>query len=862
MQRIVDFFLNGTDKKLHKNVAKWIWRLFFAGIIVAILIFVVLSFSNLPSVKQLEDPKSEIATQIYAADGEVIGRYYTENRVPVSFKELDKDLVHALIATEDERYYEHSGIDFPALGRVFVKTILLGQRSSGGASTITQQLAKQLFTGTPGSGLERVIQKLREWIIAVRLERKYTKEEIIAMYLNKFSFLNSAYGIKAAAEVYFSKSQDSLEVQEAAMLIGMLKNPNRYNPLRFPENTQKRREVVLKQMTKNGFLSPEAYDTLRNSSLNLNPSRKSHIDGIATYMRMELAKDVKNILASSEYRKPDGSTYDIYRDGLKIYTTIDPDLQRLAEQTMLEHMKKIQAVFRREWKGKDPWEFVADPEEDLPVAIRQDGLTRLIRATDRYQNLREKYLGEVLEDLSNQVPNLTFHRDDREVERIIKEYENPGYLTELVNQNLISSNLAANYRRVLRQSSFPRLRTQWNALQEAAREVMNSPVSMRVFTYENEKLEKDTILTPLDSIKYHRSFLQLGSLAVDPKTGAIKAWVGGINHKYFQFDHIRINRQVGSTFKPFIYATAIDQLRISPCHPVYDWPQTIKPGDGAFYLQEEWTPKNFNGEYSNEKLTLFEGLRKSKNTVSVYLMKRLGTTAPVRNLVRNMGIDTDSRYPNGQLRVPEVPSICLGAVDLSVAEMVGAYTTFANNGIYNKPFLIKRIEDKNGTVIYEGIQQERRALPTNPNYVMVEMLRASGGIQSQLQVDVGGKTGTTNDYVDGWFMGITPNLVVGTWVGGEDRWIHFRYPSTGQGSYMAKPYFLSLMKKVENSDKIKFDKNATFYRPSGPLGIEIDCGQYETEDLEVEGEFDGEEMEEDVFGDEIREDPFGTGGGD
>ncbi|HKK77459.1 MAG TPA: transglycosylase domain-containing protein [Saprospiraceae bacterium] len=859
MQRVIDFFLNNSDNTNHKAIVKWMWRLFFAGVIAVILLFVVLSFSNLPSVRQLENPRSEIATRVYAANGEVFGRYYVENRVPVNYSELDSDLVNALVATEDERYYKHSGIDFKALGRTLVKTVLLQDRSAGGASTITQQLAKLLFTGNPGSGVERVVQKLKEWIIAVRLERKYTKEEIISMYLNKFNFINGAYGIKAASETYFSKSQDSLAVAEAAMLVGMLKNPSLYNPLRFPEKTKKRREVVLNQMRKNGLLTQAAYDEYRQLPLGIQSSKRTHIDGIATYMRTELSKDVKDIL--EEYKKPDGTSYDIYRDGLKIYTTIDPEMQRLAESNMVAHMRTRQETFFQQWKNRDPWTFQPDPEDGVPLSVRQDGLTRLIRQTDRYQLLREKYLLPTIEKISTQVPNLTFHNDDREVERIITEYEQPGHLSRLVQDNLISSSLAANYRRVLKNANFPELRQRWDQLQEAVDQKMNAPTKMRVFTYENNQLEKDTTMTPLDSIKYHRMFLQIGSLGVDPKTGAIKFWVGGINYKYFKYDHIRINRQVGSTFKPFVYATAIDQLGISPCRGVFDWPQTIKPGDGAFYLQEPWTPKNFNGEYSNERLTLFEGLRKSKNTVSVFLMKELGTAEPVRNLVKNMGIDVDARYPNGQLRVPNVPSIALGAVDLSVMEMVGAYTTFANNGIRNKPYLIERIEDKNGTLIYEGTQEEARALPANSNYVMVEMLRQSGAIGRQLFSDAGGKTGTTNDYVDGWFMGITPDLVVGTWVGGDDRWIRYLQSWSGQGSYMAKPFFLSLMKEVEASDQVmNYDKTARFFRPAGPLGIEINCDTYQSDDLDVEGEFDNSEDEEDIFGDEIKEDPFGTGG--
>jgi len=858
MRQIIDFLFSGSDNPRHQQIVKIMWVLFLGGIAAVLLLFIVLSFTDLPSVKQLENPKSNLATEIYGDNGEVLGRLYYENRVPVSYDELDRDLVNALVATEDERYFEHTGIDFPALGRVFVKTILLGQRSSGGASTITQQLAKQLFTGTPGSGLERVIQKLKEWIIAVRLERKYTKEEIIALYLNKVDFLYQSYGIKAAAENYFDKSQDSLNVEEAALLVGMLKNPSLYNPIRFPERAQKRREVVLKQMQKNELIPRTVYDSLRQLTLDIRFSQKTHIDGIATYFRNEVAKDVKAILQQPNYRKPDGSSYDLYEDGLKIYTTINPEMQRIAEREMLKHMKGVQQTFRREWRNKDPWKYMQDPQEDIPISVRKEGLNRLIRGTERYQGLRNKYLQPVLDEISNRVPDLVFHNDDREVMRIVQEYETRGHLEGLIDDGIISESLAKAYRRVLRDQSFPKLKTQWERLQDAVKTSFDRQVQMKVFTYENENFEKDTVMSPLDSLKYHRMFLQTGILAVDPNTGQVKVWVGGINQKYFQYDHVRTSRQVGSTFKPFIYATAIDQQGISPCYQVYDLPQTIKPGDGNFFLLEEWTPRNFDGKYTGELFTLKEGLRKSKNTISVFLMKQLRDVEPVRTLVNNMGIDTSARYPNGRYRLPKVPSICLGATDLTVMEMTGAYTTFANNGIYIEPQYIMRIEDKNGQLIYQSVQNQRRALHPNSNYVMVDMLRYSGALGSRVNAAAGGKTGTTNDFVDGWFMGVTPDLVVGTWVGGEDRWIRFLTPYNGQGSRMAKPFFVNFINALGKSAEVPFDPDTQFYRPQGPLGIELDCSRYQTEDLEIDST-EQDEFSEDVFGDEIQEeDPFGS----
>lgn len=856
MRQLIDRLLNDSNNPTYRRLVKGMWLVVLGGIGAVLLLFLVLSFSDLPSVKQLENPRSDLATQIYGINGEVFGRYYTQNRVPVTFDELDPDLIDALIATEDKRYYQHSGIDFRGLARVAVKTILLQQESSGGASTITQQLAKLLFTGQRARNkFVRALQKFKEWIIAVRLERKYTKEEIIALYLNKFDFLYQSYGIKAAAENYFGKTQDSLDIHEAAMLVGMLKNPSLYNPRRAStqDYAKKRREVVLYQMLKSDLLTRGEYDSIRQRPLGVEFQSNTHIDGIATYFRMELAKDVKEILAREENLKSDGSPYDLYKDGLKIYTTIDPDMQELAERVMIKHMAKVQNIFEREWRGKDPWTYVANPAEDIPVRIRQNGLQRLLRNTDRYQRLRQQYLGDLIEELAASYPRLTFNRDDREIERIVQETEDPGTITRLVRDGLISSQLAQRYREVLRSDKMPAIRTQWGKLQKAVEQSFNTPVEMRVFTYENGDLEKDTVLTPLDSIKYHRMFLQTGIMGVDPQTGYTKIWIGGINQKYFQFDHVRTNRQVGSTFKPFVYATAIDQQGISPCYPVYDLKQVIKPGDGNFYLQEDWAPTNFDGKYTGELLTLKEGLRKSKNTVSVYLMKELESTEPVRYVISNMGIDTSARYPNGQLRVPPVPSIALGATDLSVLEMTGAYTTFANDGVYTKPRYILRIEDKNGREIYTSVQQDRRALRSNSNYAMVDMLRYAGGL-GRLQSDAGGKTGTTNDFVDGWFMGITPELVIGTWVGGEDRWIHFRTPYNGQGSRMAKPFFVDFLTQLEDREDIDYDPTRRFYRPPGDLGIELDCSEYQKEDLDIEeSEFEESEFGEGMFGDEFAE---------
>ena len=836
----------------YRKIIKWMWYITLGAMALVPLSFLLLSLTDLPSVQQLENPKSEEASQVFAANGEVIGRYYTENRVPVDYSQLSPYLIEALVATEDERYQRHSGIDFRSLARAI---IYLGKK--GGASTITQQLAKQLFTGQKAETsniFERIIQKLKEWIIAIRLERRYTKEEIIALYLNKFNFINGAYGIKAASEIYFGKPQDSLEIYEAAMLVGMLKNPSLFNPLRRPESVMHRRAVVFQQMEKNGIINRAEFDSLRQLPLGLNFTRQTHADGIAPYFRMELAKDIKGILERKECRKSDGSTYDIYRDGLRIYTTIDPQMQRIAEEEMVKNMARVQKAFWNTWKvmSKDPWDYVSGSQHEVPVEQRKRSLQDLVRISDRYQGLRAKHLLSVLEKIEAEMDDFRFSEDDREVERIIQDADDGKTVSRLAEQGLISSSLAAKYRQIKRSRHFSELERQWRILQKAVEQEFNAKVEMKVFAY-NDKMEKDTVMTPFDSVKYHRMFLQTGILAVDPVTGHVKVWVGGIDFKHFQYDHNRTSRQVGSTFKPFVYATAIAQQGFSPCYQVYDLPHTIGPGDGSFRLIDEWRPNNADGNFSGSLLTLKEALRQSKNSVSVHLMKQLGDTEPVRGMIHQMGIDSTAKYRNGRYRVPKSPSICLGATDLTNMEMTGAYTTFANNGIFNKPVYLLRIEDKNGRIIYEEFPQERAAISPNANYVMVEMLKYTATGMGTLKSEVGGKTGTTNDYVDGWFMGITPSLVVGTWVGGEDRWIRFRSLTYGQGAYMAKPFFKEFIARLESEKDIDYNSTARFYRPPGDLGIEMDCNEYNRktrlfDDME---EFDGSnKFGEDKFGDE------------
>ena len=821
--------VRAKNKPKYKRIIGVLWLLVAMGVIGMMVLFYFVSKSNLPSFEELENPKYDYATQVFAEDATVLGKYYIENRVPVAYDELSPNLVKALIATEDERYYDHSGIDFEALARAVTKRVFLGNTSAGGASTISQQLAKLLFTENPGNGFERVKQKMQEWVIATRLERKYTKEEIMAMYLNKFNFINGAYGIKAASEIYFGKHPSELAMEEAAMLVGMLKNPSRYNPRRFQENTKKRREVVLKQMQRNGYIDQVAYDSLRVKEMDMtNFNRKTHADGLAPYFRMELRKELKRILENETERKSNGKPFDIYRDGLKIYTPIDPKIQAHAESSMLEHMKELQTTFNARWKNEDPWTYREEPNEELnepgtsdeEMAARAYRLDYLIFDSDRAKAIREKTLAVAIKGFEDELDGFTLR--DVDVRRMLEEKENKGYLRKLRQQKMIGEKLEDKYKKFIKSDSWVELQDLWNKYKKNVQKSFEEEAEMKVFTYENAALEKDTVMTPLDSLKYHRNFLQTGMLAVDPISGYIKAWVGGINHKYFQYDHVTSDRQTGSTFKPFVYATAIQQQGFSPCYEVDDIAYTIHTGEANFGLLQDWSPQNAGKEFSGDRFSLFKGLMWSKNTVSVYLMKQLGDVAPVRELVSNLGINIK--------KVPPVPSICLGAADLSVYDMTGAYTAFANNGIYNKPVFIKRIEDKYGKIIYEGIREDRPALDPRTNYVMIEMLRSVmrqglrgfGGIKS----DMGGKTGTTNDYVDGWFMGLTPNLVVGTWVGGEERWIRFRTLGYGIGAKMARPMFAKFIRKMESDEEVDFDVSKRFVMPEGDLGIELDCDVY------------------------------------
>ncbi len=832
---------------------RWVWKAFFASIVLMMVWMVFLSFQDLPSFDDLENPNNKLASQVFAIDGALLGRYYVENRVPVTYDQLSPHLVNALIATEDIRFNSHSGIDFRALARVAFKTVFLGQSSSGGGSTITQQLAKLLYSNRDFSGMGKiektitlVVTKMKEWITAVKLERSYTKKEILAMYLNHFNFINGAYGIKAASEIYFGQSQDSLSVTEAATLVGMLQNPSLYNPARRAELTRKRRNVVINQMVRHDFLTRDEATVLKESPMDMARFKKfSHDEGLAPYARMELRKEVMRILDRPECRKSNGEKYDIWRDGLKIYSTIDTSVQLQLEASVAAHMPALQKKFWRVWRGMDPWTRRDPGTVDADIDLRQQTLADQIGQMDRYIGIRASLFEPFIEENGIKIGRLLLR--DVDMTRMLREKKNPGYLKELQELKLISGEMVKDYTRIMKGPLWKELQKKWDNFQTATDNMLNAKVPMVVFDYGSPRFERDTLMSPLDSLKYHRMILQTGVVAIDPSNGQVRGWVGGVDYRFFQYDHVTSDRQVGSTFKPFVYATAVALQSISPCTRLLDNPQTIVPGEANFHLEKEWTPRNFD-TYTGESLTLFDGLRKSKNTFSVYLMKQLGDTEPVRGLINNMGIDSSARTPTGRLRVPASPSICLGSADLSVLEMTGAYATFANDGVYNKPVLVNRIEDAHGRVIYQDVPLERRALSSEANHVMVEMLRyatrGAGGF-SGVKSDFGGKTGTTNFYADGWFIGITPSLVIGTWVGGEDRWIRFFSPNDGQGSVLARPIFSEALKRLETYGSASFDPDRRFKSP-GKISIELDCGKYQsaTGD-EIPG--DSPDLYEDIF---------------
>ncbi|MBT4868658.1 MAG: penicillin-binding protein [Polaribacter sp.] len=737
-------------KKKTKGFVKykrWFWGITLGGFSFIVLVFLLASrgfLGVLPTFEELENPENNLATEVISSDGKTLGKYAAENRTPIKYKDLPNNIVEALIATEDERFYEHSGIDFRGTARAVLKP------GSGGASTITQQLARMLFTGRKSRNkIKRVLQKVKEWVVATKLERQYTKKEIIAMYLNKYDFLNQAVGIRSAARIYFGKEPKELLVEESAMLVGMLKNSSLYNPLRRAEKVKQRRNVVLKQMNRNEFISLKEKDSLQQLALGLDIHKEGHSDGTATYFRSHLQKIMRKWV--QENPKPNGEQYNIFRDGLKLYVTVDSRMQQYAEEAIQEHMSNLQSYFFKEQKNNETAPFYDLEETEIDKIIE-----RAKKNSDRYKRLK------------------TTGKSKKEINKIF-----------------------------------------------------NKKIKMRVFSW---KGDRDTIMSPIDSIKYYKHFLRSGLLSIEPQTGHIKAWVGGIDNKYFKYDAVaQQKRQVGSTFKPFVYATAINQLKLSPCEEFPNTPYTIPKG--KYGIPEEWSPRN-SGEKYGGMMTLKQGLAGSVNTMSARLIDMV-SPKNVARLAMSAGLKSKIRAN---------PSIALGAVDLSLIEMVGAYATFANKGLRVSPMILTRIEDKNGTVLQEFTPETKEVLSEESAYVVLDLLKgvtqSGSGVRLRLPWEkpkyvtgypyeftnpIAGKTGTTQNQSDGWFIGIVPNLATGVWTGGEDRSTHFEEIAKGQGATMSLPSWALFMKKCYADPTLNISLE-DFEQPEN-LTINIDCGK-------------------------------------
>jgi len=729
------------EKKSKFYIGFWIIAVAF---IMFPLFFVltVIQFGNLPDTRVLENPKSNLATEVISSDGVVIGKYYDANRTPVSFADLSPQLIQSLIATEDIRYYDHSGVDFRRLFTIIFYNVI-GKKQ--GASTISQQLAKNLFPRDQKlSKLQLVWRKVEEWITATRLERLYTKEEILAMYLNTVEFNHNAIGIKSAAQIYFNESTDKLTTLQSAMLVGMLKNSSLYDPIGRPNNTLKRRNTVLHLLNKEGFISDEEYTASAAKPLGLDYHPESHNEGEATYFREYLRQKLKEWAAKNGH--------DIYTDGLKVHVSIDSRIQKYAEEAVNQHLRVMQKLLFAQYKNTrtKPWTEVP---EIVSTSMKQ---------SDRYHEMKKDSIPE---------------------DQILKTFE--------------------------------------------------KPVHMKVFSYNGDV---DTIMSPLDSIKYNLYFLHAGFMVMEPSTGLVKAWVGGINYKYFKYDHVTSNRQVGSTFKPFVYAAAI-MNGYSPCLKVLNAPV-------VFEDYNNWTPQNADNMFDGEWMTLAKGLATSTNRIAAWVMKQVGVQ-PVVNLAYRMGITS---------HLDPVPSLCLGTTDLSVYEMVSAFNTFNNKGSNVEPIYITSIEDKNGNVLQKFVPKTVDALDENKDYVMINMLKgvcngALYGTGSRLRFKfnlrgpMAGKTGTTQNHSDAWYMGLIPQLTGGIWVGGEERAIHFNNMGNGQGASLALPIWGYFLQKVYADKSLGITDDKDWERPPGDIGIEMDCDKYENNKPPDEGT-----LENKVFG--------------
>ena len=742
--------------KLKRNIKK-LWVILLSGItfIAIFIISVNYNVSNLfggmPSLQDLEKPESELSSELYSSDNILLGKYFRYNRSPVKFDELSDELVTTLLVTEDIRFYNHSGIDLKGLVRAtygVIKNIATFGSTGleGGGSTITQQLAKNLFkirrekkgklSNVPFLGL--VISKVKEWIVAVKLEEFYTKKEILAMYLNTAEYGSNSYGIKVAAKTYFNKEPSQLNYNESSIIVGLLNKPTKYNPFFNPENATNKRSEIFYNLYKYNIVDKTEYDSLILTGLNLNYKVQNQNVGQATYFRTV----VRNYLIS--WAKENG--YDLFSDGLKIYTTIDSKMQEHAEKAVIEQMNRLQNIFSEHWDGRNPW-------------IDEKGF-------------------EIKDFLKNNIQRTRYFKN------LLKNNDNDTIKTF---------------------------------------ELLNKKKKMRVFSW---KGEIDTTFSIMDSLKYYKKFLQAGFVSIEPKTGHIKAWVGGINHKYFKYDHVKQGkRQPGSTIKPIVYAAAIDN-GYSPCYPVVDAPVVFElPGQDPPY----WRPDNHNGKWTGETMTLRQAMAKSVNSITAFMTKKLSPKTVV-DYAKKLGI---------QSKLDPVPAVCLGAGgDVSLFDLVGAYSTFINKGIWTEPFFISRIEDKYGNLIQDFIPTKQEALSEETAYLMLHMLKGSKeeeggtarGLNPELTFnnDVGAKTGTTQNASDGWFIGVTHNLVSGAWVGGDDRSIHFRNWVYGQGARTAMPIWQQYMLNVYADNNLSIEKGR-FDKPTKKINVEIDCSVYNNE---------------------------------
>ncbi len=844
--------------KILKWLALLLWLLLLIGLIVPTKFILNTLDGDLPTFEDLENPEYDEASIIYDVKGTPFGKYYVENREIIQFSDLNPLIVNSLLATEDIRFRSHSGIDLRALIRVGFKTVLLRQESSGGGSTLSQQLAKLLFKRPSlanKSTVEKVIVLLRtkvaEWITAARLEKSYTKNEIMAMYLNKFEFINGAHGIQAAAQTYFNKNQDKLNVDESALLVGMLKNPSLYNPLRFPENASQRKDIVLSQLEKYYDVSDLGLDTLVGKPVDMsNFEREAHDVGPAPYFRAELTKWLRNLFQEKGIKKADGTDYNIYTDGLKIYTTIDLNYQKHAEEAVKNHMEWLQDRYWDVWKKTDPWTFEADSIQKI---IRKKTLDRKIKESDRYLSLHKKYLGKAKAAAQKKFGSLKLN------ENVLKDLiavttKRRSWSSMSLENKTIKAN-KDTYKKLLDSGAlWSELENQYKALQKEYKEIFKTKVPMQVFAY-SEDGYKEVEMSPRDSVRYHNQHLQASLLSVHPKTGHIKAWVGGPGFNYFKYDHVNSRRQVGSTIKPFVYATAISLMGLSPCQEYEDIQYTIAPGDANFLVDEEWSPSNANEEFTGNKYNLYQGLLYSKNSITVRLVKEMGNMDVVIEMLDNAGIDKDAVHSDGSKVIQRVPSISLGAVDLTLKEMAGAYTSFANNGVYTEPIFVAKIEDKSGKIIYTGVPESNQAINPLYNGVMVDMLKnnVGSGYGLGVKTEVGGKTGTTNDYADGWFMSVAPDLVTGVWTGGDDKWIRFQTLQNGQGFVMARPIVQKYLKSIEADSLADFDSEAEF--PLPPIGYLdlVDCEKYKQKSVEEEQVVNQISSRRDEFDDEFDE---------